>query len=232
MNISVNTAQNVTIEYNAAGVGYRILSTLIDLSLQGGVLIVAVIVGSAFDATPPFTVVALFFAVLYHLLCELFLNGRSIGKMTLKMQVIRLDGKKLTFWDCILRWVFRLIDVTILMGSISVVFIIVTSKTQRLGDLAAGTTVVCLKTSMTLKEMNQYETPDNYIPLFPQVSLLSDRDMSIIKEIFHEVETTRDYELLEPLSARIKELTGIETDMRHLPFIRTVLLDYTHITRQ
>lgn len=232
MNISVNTAQNVTIEYNAAGVGYRILSTLIDLSLQGGILIVAATVGSVFNTVTPFMVVALLIVVLYHLLCELFLNGRSIGKMTLKMQVIRLDGKKLTFWDCILRWVFRFIDITILMGSISVVFIIATSKTQRLGDLAAGTTVICLKTAMTLKEMSQYETPDNYIPLFPQVSLLSDKDISIIKEIFHEIETTRDYKPLEPLTAKIKELTGIETDMRHLPFIRAVLLDYSHITRQ
>lgn len=60
--------------------------------------------------------------------------------------------------------------------------------------------------------------------------MLSDKDMAIVREVFREFEKTK-YKLLEPLSAKIKELTGIETHMNNLQFIQTILTDYIHLTK-
>ena len=58
--------------------------------------------------------------------------------------------------------------------------------------------------------------------------MLSDKDMAIVREVFREFEKNKEYKLLEPLSAKIKELTGIETHMNNLQFIQTILTDYNH----
>ena len=57
----------------------------------------------------------------YHLVCEYAFNGRSLGKYTMRLQVVKLNGKKLTFWDCMLRWIFRLIDISISSGVVALV---------------------------------------------------------------------------------------------------------------
>ncbi len=61
--------------------------------------------------------------------------------------------------------------------------------------------------------------------------MLSDKDMAIVREVFREFEKNKEYKLLEPLSAKIKELTGIETHMNNLQFIQTILTDYIHLTK-
>ncbi len=234
MNLSIQTAQNTHIDYKIAGVAERVFATFIDFTVIGGLTIVLSMIVSFSDALQKSTIViVVIFSLLslYHLVLELCLNGRSIGKMALYIQVVRLDGKKLTGWDCLLRWMFRLVDITICLGIIGMISIIVTKKGQRLGDLAAGTTVVYRNRSVTLKQLDRYSNTDNYEVVYPQVRMLSDKDINIIKEVLAEARATKEYELLEPLSHKIKELTGIQSDQNNLEFIQTILRDYTHITQ-
>jgi uncharacterized RDD family membrane protein YckC len=70
------------------------------------------------------------------------LFGATPGKLWNKLRVVRLDGKPLGLRDVVIRNVIRLIDglpVLYLVGGLSV---LATRGSQRLGDLAAGTTVV------------------------------------------------------------------------------------------
>jgi len=154
-----------------------------------------------------------------------------VGKLVMHLQVIKLDGQKLSFWDCLLRWVFRLIDITISSGSIAVVFILFTRHAQRLGDLAAGTIVVKHEKKVSLAQLSHYDTPEEYRVVFPQAALLTDQDIVIIKEVMAEVNKTRTFSLLPPLAARIKAASGIETGMANLEFIQTILKDYIHLTQ-
>ncbi len=236
MEIAINTAQNVNIAHKPAGLLNRIGATLIDLAILGGILLISTLLISA--AVPDNTerTIAMFIVfillTLYHLLCEFFFNGRSLGKSVLHLRVIRLDGKKLSFWDCMLRWVLRLIDISASMGILAMLSIIISTKMQRLGDLAASTTVINETPGANLQQISLYDTPEDYTVTFPQVRILSDRDITIMKEVLLEVEKNHEYVLLEPLSLKIKELTGIQSNLNNLLFVRTVIQDYLHLTKQ
>lgn len=233
MNISINTAHNVDINYTPAGVFDRILATFIDYAILMGfyclsILSISPIYSTGVNTLWPMLII-LIILLFYHLACEYFFNGRSLGKMTMRIQVVKLNGKKLTFWDCMLRWVFRLVDISLSIGSVAVISIVTSKHTQRLGDMAAGTTVVRFDKKVTLQQMSLYDAPQEYEVVFHQAALLSDRDIKIIKEVLQEVHKNRNYALLAPLCTKIKEITGIETDMVPLEFIQTIVKDYTHM---
>lgn len=232
MNISINTAHNVAIDYTPAGVIDRILATIIDFALLFGLFFVGGVALALLNQFVEANWILIIFIILlsfYHLVCEYAFNGRSLGKYTMRLQVVKLNGKKLTFWDCMLRWVFRLVDITISSGAVALISIIVSKHMQRLGDLAAGTTVIKHERSVTLKQMSLYDAPEEYEVVFQQAALLSDKDIKIIKDILVEVNKNRNYGLLAPLVKKIKEVTGIETDMIPLDFVKTILKDYTHL---
>ena len=232
MNISINTAHNVAINYTPAGVIDRVLATIIDFAFLFGLLFMGAFVLGALNTFINMDW-AIFILVLllslYHLICEYAFNGRSLGKFTMRLQVVKLNGKKLTFWDCMLRWVFRLVDITISSGAVALISIIVSKHTQRLGDLAAGTTVIRHERSVTLKQMSQYDAPEEYEVVFQQAALLSDKDIKIIKDVLREVNRNKNSGLLAPLAKKIKEVTGIETDMVPLDFVKTILKDYMRL---
>lgn len=74
--------------------------------------------------------------------------------------------------------------------------------------------------------------PAGYTVIFPQVSLLSDRDIRIVNEVITEVNRSLDFKLLDPLAKKIKEVTGISTDMDNQTFIKTILKDYFHLAQK
>ncbi len=239
MKISVNTVQNVNIDYEMAGVGPRILATLLDFLILGSTGLLFLLLGSmgvgisqGSTGSIVFIIILLSILPLYHLLCELFFNGKSVGKMALGLQVVRLDGKKVNFWDYMLRWIFRLIDITLTSGTLAIISIVVTRRMQRIGDLAAGTTVIRQKTPVSLQDLTQHVMPAGYTVIFPQVSLLSDRDIRIVNEVITEVNRSLDFKLLDPLAKKIKEVTGISTDMDNQTFIKTILKDYFHLAQK
>lgn len=232
MNISISTAHNVDIDYTPAGVFDRILATIIDAAFQSGLFMLGSMFVALFSivnySIVPFVLLSIVVAS-YHLFCEAVFNGRSLGKYTMRIQVMKLNGKKLTFWDCMLRWVFRLIDISISSGAIAVISIIASKRMQRLGDMAAGTTVIKLEKAVSLKQISEFEAPEEYQVVFQQAALLSDKDIKIIKDVLREVHKNNNYTLLAPLSKKIKEVTGIETSMIPLEFVETILKDHSHL---
>ena len=234
MLISINTAQNVNIDCKLAGLTHRIGATLIDLAFRGGIFLLVTYLLSNISVNLFQTIIIYIVAIFiscYHLIFEYLLNGKSPGKMICRIRVVRIDGQKLSFWDCLLRWALRLIDTTA-MGIVAISSIVVSSRMQRLGDLAAGTVVILEKNGVPLREISLYDTPDDYQVVFPQVSMLTDKDIAIIKEVMHEVEQQREYQLLVPLASRVRTLTGIQTRMDNLAFMQTVLKDYIHLTKK
>ncbi len=235
MEISILTAQNVNISYKPAGLVLRIGSTLIDYAFLGGL---SAIFYSFFHQMPLLRhnnillLILLTLIGLYPLLCEFFFHGQTLGKYLLHTRVVRLDGHPLTFWDCLLRWILRIVDIGIGLGTVAIVSIIATSKMQRLGDLAANTTVISAQKGIPLDSLYiQPQGKEGHIVTFPQITLLSDRDFSIIREIYQTAEQNQEYRLLEPLAQKVKDLTGIETRMSNRLFIQTIIADYIHLTR-
>ena len=180
------------IEYPVASVGDRVVAGLIDQLIMIGYFIAIIFFyiwllnvteGSSFSYPVAYFVILFLPLFFYHLLCETYLNGQSFGKKLMKMRVVKLDGTQAGIGSYFLRWILAPIDIYFTYGSVGLVTMIVNGKGQRLGDLAAHTTVVKLKAETKLDDTILRATPVNYEVKFPQVSALSDKDISLVKEV-------------------------------------------------
>ncbi len=236
--IQIETTQNVTIEYKTSSVGDRIIATLIDLLILIGYTIVLVLLISQLKLRLGIAGVIILYipAFFYDLLCETFLNGQSFGKKIRKIKVVKLDGSQPNFLSYFLRWILRPIDIWFTYGSVALITILINGKGQRLGDLAANTTIIKLKDEATLDDTILMKVKKDYTPRYPQVTLLNDRDIGLIKEVLERVSKIDDPFVFDKIVTKCKnvflEKLDTTTDLRPLTFLQTVLRDYNYINNK
>lgn len=235
--IKITTSQNIEIDYEVAGLGERIVARIIDFGIFILILIAGVTVayitgdllprsGSVFS----YIFVGLYISwlvclVFYDLVCEVFLNGQSVGKRIMKIKVISLDGARPSFGQYVIRWLFRIVDFLItfqLAGLISVIF---TKNKQRIGDLAAGTTLITTHPRTDVNQIAFAPVTADYIPVFKEVNQLADRDVVLI----HEVIQSRNQVLIHQMANQIKTHLGISSKFDDLYFLETVVKDYNFL---
>jgi uncharacterized RDD family membrane protein YckC len=240
--IEIQTAQNVNIEYPVASVGDRVVAAIIDQLIMVGYIIAMIFLyiwilniteGSSMYFPVAYFVIWFLPVFFYQLLCETFLNGQSFGKKLMKMRVVKLDGSQAGIGSYFLRWILAPIDIYFTYGSVGLVTMIVNGKGQRLGDLAAHTTVVKLKAEAKLEDTILKTTPVNYDVKFPQVNLLSDKDISLVKEVLDMNYKKPDVEvytrIINKTKDAIEKKIGVNTDLHPLTFLDTVLKDYNYL---
>lgn len=236
--IRINTTQNVLISYQPAGVGDRILASLLDslFTLAYFVLIALLLawIAGGFDwgSEKDMTLGAIFTLFMlplmfYNLLMEQFFNGQSLGKKIMKIKVLKLDGSQPNFGAYLVRWVFRIVDIMLFNGLVALITVAVSEKAQRLGDMAAGTTVVSLKQKVSLQNTILYRPKVEHKIVFNEVNKLSDKDVGIIKEVFDHCTRNSDYNGLKQLAKKVKDKMEITSSMPDSQFIKVVLLDYS-----
>jgi len=115
---------------------------------------------------------------------------------------------------------------------IAVIKIALTEKAQRLGDLAARTTVIRIKTSTKLQELVPLTRAENYQPTFSEVVALNDKDISLLKKVLYKRAASPDPELVQKMAAHIRKATGITSEMADLQFLNTCLADYEYYALQ
>jgi hypothetical protein len=170
--------------------------------------------------------------IFYSLVLESLLEGQTIGKRLMKTKVVKIDGYQASFGDYIIRWVFRIVDVNISSGIIGLITMIISSKTQRLGDMTAGTAVISLKNNISINHTILEEVDNSYVPTYPLVIKLCDNDARIIKETFNIAVAKRDFATLIKVRVKIEEVTGIKnTSGNDTDFLRTILKDYSYYTQ-
>src|SRR5688500_18553108 len=146
-NIEIITTQNVALQYELAGLRDRANAFIIDLDFLAFSLSILSAIGySIFSHSPTGqTVVSIVLScifIFYSLAFEIWIKGQSLGKMAMRIQVIKLAGGQATFSDYAARWVFRLIDIYFSLGGIASILILSSSRAQRLGDIVANTAVI------------------------------------------------------------------------------------------
>jgi len=242
--LSIRTTQNVNINFIPATLGERIGAYFIDLAIKiayGIVVFLLFFTGlhleRLFQGMDQWSIgaIILFFyfpIMIYSLTLESLLEGQSIGKRLVKIKVVKIDGYQAGFGDYLMRWFFRLIDVTILNGVIALVTIGSSKKGQRLGDMAAGTSVITLKNKINISHTILEEIEETYVPTYPLVIKLSDNDVRIIKENFQRADDKDDLVMLGKLASKIETVTGIKNQSgTERKFIKIVLKDYNFYTR-
>lgn len=230
--IKVQTTQNIEVEYQLAGVGDRMVAYLVDIAIYIGFWFLLLLLNQAtsFLSNNYLAFLASFPFLFYSLCCEFFLNGQTIGKRAKGIQVISLDGGQASFGQYLIRWVFSLIDVSISSGVVAVVMIALTDKSQRLGDKIAGTTVVRTRIKTTLQDTIFEETADIYQPLYPQVSILKEKDIALVKEVLNRNYKLPNYEMVIKTADKIKQVLEIEAQHEAEDFLKTIIKDYNHVT--
>lgn len=232
--IRVQTTQNVTLEYEVASVGERILATIIDnlilVAWIGGWFLLFSLVGLDGTAIVVAGVVLVGLPyIFYHLACEVFFNGQSLGKKARHIKVIRLDGTQPSFGDYVLRWVLRIVDTGLFGGIIAVIVVLANGRGQRVGDLAAGTSVISTRPRQAGGALAPASTEEGYVVVFPQAAQLQDHDVAIVRQLLYKGLERDNYLLLNEVANKVKELTGIRTELSDEAFLRTVIRDHAHL---
>jgi uncharacterized RDD family membrane protein YckC len=231
---SIETTQNVEIEFQIASVGDRILAHIIDNVIFFFYFLILIIVFSSSHIIDNHPV--MFFSFLspilfYSLLCETFLNGQSFGKMAMKIRVVRVDGNELTFGNCFIRWIFRLVDFALSSGLVALLVAVINGKGQRLGDIAAGTAVLKTEGSPRANEFMFVQLPPNYSPSYPEVDKLSDNDIRTIRDVLsavrHESFDIMKNQYITRTSDVVSRKMGVIHKTDPFKFLQTVLYDYT-----
>jgi uncharacterized RDD family membrane protein YckC len=246
--LQINTTQNVNINFVAASVGERILAYLIDLIIKLAYVVVTYqILFKAFEINEilvdmdMWSIIAIILTfylpvIFYSLIFETFLDGQTIGKRIMKIKVVKIDGYQASIYDYLVRWFFRIIDLNLfgpIFGPVVALIAIVTNKkSQRLGDMTAGTSVITLKNNVNISHTILEELEDDYVPTYPNVIKLSDNDARIIKETYTRAKAARDYETLIKLRQKVIEVIELkEYNQNDMQFIDTILKDYNYYTQ-
>jgi uncharacterized RDD family membrane protein YckC len=151
---TIETPEQISLEYAVAGIGSRFLALAIDTLIQVGVALAVLLViylfkiAGAFIGVPDQWEAALLiisgFLLLYgYFACfEILWNGQTPGKRIIGLRVVKTSGRPLTAAETIGRNLMRIVDSLPFFYAIGVVTALVNSENKRLGDFVAGSIVV------------------------------------------------------------------------------------------
>ena len=158
---TIDTPEQVGLEYSVAGVGSRFVAALLDslilVAFGFAELMVMVFIGAAGSLSPGagswaeaagkwFVAFVVFinFAVAwgYFALFEAYWHGQTPGKRAMKLRVIKDSGRQITLFEAMARNLLRVVDYLPGFYLVGVIAMLCNKRSQRLGDLAAGTIVV------------------------------------------------------------------------------------------
>jgi uncharacterized RDD family membrane protein YckC len=150
----IRTSDNVVLGMAVAGIGSRLLAQIVDLlclGVIGGLLVWALsAILSTFNVSSTGVLVILLssstlFVVGYFAIPEGLAGGRTIGKRTLGIRVVMVDGSSIGMMASGIRNTVRILEYAFL--PITAIFMFFQPQSRRGGDLAAGTLVIRERTA-------------------------------------------------------------------------------------
>ena len=240
--IKITTSQNIDIDFEVAGLGERIVARLIDLAIFFLIYLLGLFVGGMtswfLEGSVGLVIVIIVYAVLfvfYDLIFEIFMNGQSVGKRVMKIKVISLDGGQARIGQYFMRWLFRIIDFLIgWPGLIALIVAAVSEKTQRIGDIVAGTILIRTEPRTQINNVVFMPMYDGYQPVFKEAGQLSDKDIELIHEIISAYVKTGNNVVVYNMALRVKEHLKVTAPngMNDMLFLQTIIKDYNHVSAQ
>ena len=139
------TPQGVVLDLEVAGVGHRGVSRLIDIALVAAVLGIGFGILRLLPETPALIgqLILGFLAIFgYPAFSETYFRGRTLGKWAVGLRTVTLEAGPIGFREAFIRSLFQIIDILASFGSVAIIAVMFTRRSQRLGDFAAGTFVI------------------------------------------------------------------------------------------
>jgi uncharacterized RDD family membrane protein YckC len=252
--VNIPTFLNIDLSFEMASIGRRFVAYFIDWGIKiiYIVLVSSVLSISLFSNSTLFSFLIFTPFFLYSFLLEWLNKGQTIGKLLLGVKVIGLDGNPPTVSQCAIRWMFLLVDsyffalavlinpifagIMLFSPLVGCLMIAITNLQQRIGDIAAQTYIVKAKET----EVSIYDTifsysvskKKDYNVLYPEIIKFTDRDMTIVKNLFEKSETYYNYELAHKVANHIKKTLGIQSKDSDDVFLKKLLEDYNYLSLQ
>lgn len=195
----VETTEGVRLRLDVAGAGSRLAAGSLDGLLLGFGLVTTLIglmlIGGVDPSGASQFVLGLFaggvilIAIAYHVVFHALSGGQTPGKRSLGIRVISADGQPASVFQLLIRGLLQPIDVLLFVPvALGLLVIAATPRHQRLGDLAAGTMVVRLRTREFVDDPFPGETwsglPARTLPLTPGViARLSPDDRAFLRAL-------------------------------------------------
>lgn len=233
---NIVTSQFVRIHLEPAGIGDRIVARLIDMAIMAALAIVGYIFLLSIETEIAseellYILAALYFVplALYSFLSELLMNGQTLGKRVMKIQVTKLDGSRPGIDSFFMRWIFEA-EVYIGYGLVAIISILVSKNHQRLGDLAAGTAVKRVPDfhhkNINLDIFNWASR--NYKPCYPEAAELTIGQAEVINKTL-DYYGEMDYNQTVQLAEKIQKYLNIKPRQNNpTDFLTTVFHDYQY----
>lgn len=143
--IEISTPERVTVAYELAGVGSRMLAQVIDalivIAIVSGILVAAGTIHGSLALAIAIGGVTLT-PVAFFLIVEWLRHGSTPGKAALHLRVVCATGEPLGLSDSAVRNVIRIIDFLPFAYILGGICAIISKDGRRLGDMAANTVIV------------------------------------------------------------------------------------------
>lgn len=212
--------------------------------------------GNRYDSMKMWALSLLFFLpfLLYHLVLEATMEGQSIGKKLFGIKVVSENGSKPSLGQLVIRWLMRTSDYTLLVVIVLIPYaqifgaqvywgvafavgllvadlvLVNTKKQQRLGDVLAHTVLIDVKQKEKITDTVFLEVSEEYVPQFPQIMQLSDRDINSLKGIIDTAKKHRDQHMALLAAEKIKAHLHIDTSLDPEVFLEVLLKDYNYLS--
>ena len=235
--IDITTSQNVTINYELATVLERTIATFLDIIIiYFGSLILTGIIKLIIGIPFSFMYVYIPGSFLYHLLLETFSHGQSLGKKIFNIRVVKITGERPGFFDFFMRCAFRIVDITMTLGTLALITISSSEKGQRLGDYFADTTVVKLLNfnKFTLERILSLDKLKTHTATYPNVIMFKEEEMLLVKETldrYIKYPNQGHSKAFNLLIKKIEGQLGIVAPKNKIQFLNTLIKDYVSLTR-
>lgn len=252
--ITIGTPFNIDLEFKIAGFGKRALAWLVDICiiclyyyLMLRFIYPLLGFGEAVGNAAQLLLIIIP-VLLYQLAFELLLNGQTPGKMAAGIKVIDKEGKEPSWGQYLMRWLlcignlfvyvipYVIIKMPVAIIGFMILYlpdflcVMISAKSQQIGDIAAGTVVIDKTYVADINETIYQEIEERgYKPVFAQVMRLSDRDINGIRNMVKNRRPGKDTAAyMEQVVGKIKVVLELETDMSGYDFLEQLLRDYNY----
>lgn len=240
--LSVETPEQISINYQKAGIGSRFYAALLDTIILVLILFLGIYVnlgmirylsdifGNWLGAIGGIIVFAMFWG--YYMVFEIVTNGQSPGKYALGLRVIKDGGYPITFSDSAIRNLVRLADFLPSFYGVGLIVMLFSPNWQRLGDLAAGTLVVKTPRKHSFSSENNLnpDVPVYNVPIeefqykdWIQLDMVTDSELMRIREFLSRSSSLligRRNELAHAIGAPLVDKMGGYENVRYDIFLK------------
>jgi uncharacterized RDD family membrane protein YckC len=148
---AIETPEGITLGLRAAGVMPRALAWLIDSGIRVAALMFFSMILQAFGEAGQGIFLILMFLLLwfYNVVFEVLNHGRTPGKQTMKLRVVRANGTPIGWVASFQRNLMRTVDMLPFFYGFGLLACLIDKNSRRIGDRVADTLVVYVETPST-----------------------------------------------------------------------------------